>query len=64
MKVIVGSRCKESIFGKNFHSSISRNDYDSDVDSPVTDEEERPLTQNELRQRIMKGVSYVPMLCA
>ncbi|XP_032904088.1 coiled-coil domain-containing protein 114-like [Amblyraja radiata] len=32
------------------------NDYDSDVDSPVTDEEERPLTQNELRQRIMKGV--------
>ncbi|XP_078281491.1 coiled-coil domain-containing protein 114 [Rhinoraja longicauda] len=31
------------------------NDYDSDVDSPVTDEE-RPLTQNELRQRIMKGV--------
>ncbi|XP_067826290.1 coiled-coil domain-containing protein 114 [Heptranchias perlo] len=32
------------------------NDYDSDLDSPVTDEEERPLTQSELRQRIMKGV--------
>ncbi|XP_069774744.1 coiled-coil domain-containing protein 114 [Narcine bancroftii] len=32
------------------------NDYDSDVDSPATDEEERPLTQSELRQRIMKGV--------
>uniref|UniRef100_UPI00398ED19B coiled-coil domain-containing protein 114 n=1 Tax=Pristiophorus japonicus TaxID=55135 RepID=UPI00398ED19B len=32
------------------------NDYDSDVDSPATDEEERPLTQTELRQRIMKGV--------
>ncbi|XP_078095867.1 coiled-coil domain-containing protein 114 [Mustelus asterias] len=32
------------------------NDNDSDVESPVTDEEERPLTQNELRQRILKGV--------
>ncbi|XP_062889439.1 coiled-coil domain-containing protein 114 [Mobula hypostoma] len=31
------------------------NDYDSDADSSITDEE-RPLTQNELRQRIMKGV--------
>ncbi|XP_078415334.1 coiled-coil domain-containing protein 114 [Cetorhinus maximus] len=32
------------------------NDNDSDVESPVTDEEERPLTQTELRQRILKGV--------
>ncbi|XP_060708398.1 coiled-coil domain-containing protein 114 [Hemiscyllium ocellatum] len=32
------------------------NDNDSDMESPVTDEEERPLTQNELRQRILKGV--------
>ncbi|GCB64742.1 hypothetical protein scyTo_0007582 [Scyliorhinus torazame] len=32
------------------------NDNDSDVESPATDEEERPLTQNELRQRILKGV--------
>ncbi|MBN3307713.1 CCD63 protein, partial [Amia calva] len=30
-------------------------DYDTE-DSPLTDEEERPLTQTELRQRIMKGV--------
>ncbi|XP_041061606.1 coiled-coil domain-containing protein 114 [Carcharodon carcharias] len=32
------------------------NDNDSDVESPVTDEEERPLTQTELRQKILKGV--------
>ncbi|XP_063293205.1 outer dynein arm-docking complex subunit 1 isoform X2 [Pelobates fuscus] len=31
-------------------------DYDSDTDSPGADEEERPLTQAELRERIMKGV--------
>uniref|UniRef100_A0A3Q4I0N5 Outer dynein arm docking complex subunit 1 n=1 Tax=Neolamprologus brichardi TaxID=32507 RepID=A0A3Q4I0N5_NEOBR len=32
--------------------------YDAEK-SPVTDEEERPLSQGELRQRIMKGVSAV-----
>ncbi|XP_056398287.1 outer dynein arm-docking complex subunit 1 isoform X1 [Hyla sarda] len=31
-------------------------EYDSDSDSPTADEEERPLTQAELRERIMKGV--------
>ncbi|CAH2319218.1 coiled-coil domain-containing 114-like [Pelobates cultripes] len=31
-------------------------DYDSDTDSPGADEEERPLTQAELRERIMRGV--------
>lgn len=31
-------------------------DYDGE-ESPVTDEEERPLSQEELRKRIMKGVS-------
>uniref|UniRef100_A0A8C5PIX3 ODAD1 central coiled coil region domain-containing protein n=1 Tax=Leptobrachium leishanense TaxID=445787 RepID=A0A8C5PIX3_9ANUR len=31
-------------------------DYDSDSDSPAAEEEERPLTQAELRERIMRGV--------
>ncbi|MEE6483097.1 hypothetical protein FKM82_013432 [Ascaphus truei] len=31
-------------------------DYDSDRDSAATEEEERPLTHSELRERIMKGV--------
>ncbi|XP_040271538.1 outer dynein arm-docking complex subunit 1 [Bufo bufo] len=31
-------------------------EYDSDSDSPTADEEERPLTQAELRERIMRGV--------
>lgn len=31
-------------------------DYDSDQGSELSDEENRPLTQNELKQRIMKGV--------
>ena len=33
-------------------------DYDSDQGSDISDEENRPLTQGELKQRIMKGVSY------
>ncbi len=32
-------------------------DYDSDQGSDLSDEENRPLTQGELKQRIMKGVS-------
>lgn len=28
-------------------------------ESPVTDEEERPLSQGELRKKIMKGVSAI-----
>lgn len=36
---------------------LLRDDYDTE-ESPLTDEEERPLSQGELRQRIMKGVSY------
>ncbi|XP_069493459.1 outer dynein arm-docking complex subunit 1 [Ambystoma mexicanum] len=31
-------------------------EYDSDMDSPLAEEEERPLTQSELRERIMRGV--------
>ncbi|KAG9481626.1 hypothetical protein GDO78_010721 [Eleutherodactylus coqui] len=31
-------------------------EYDSDSDSPTADEEQRPLTQAELRERIMRGV--------
>ncbi|XP_071481099.1 coiled-coil domain-containing protein 63-like [Diadema antillarum] len=31
-------------------------EYDSDQGSEMSDEENRPLTQNELKQRIMKGV--------
>ncbi|XP_005994268.1 coiled-coil domain-containing protein 114 [Latimeria chalumnae] len=31
-------------------------DYESEIESPITDEEERPLTQSELRERIMRGV--------
>ncbi|XP_072282742.1 outer dynein arm-docking complex subunit 1 [Pyxicephalus adspersus] len=31
-------------------------EYDSDSESPTADEEERPLTQAELRERIMRGV--------
>ncbi|XP_077115601.1 outer dynein arm-docking complex subunit 1 isoform X1 [Ranitomeya variabilis] len=31
-------------------------EYDSDSDSAMADEEERPLTQAELRERIMRGV--------
>ncbi|XP_078507066.1 coiled-coil domain-containing protein 63-like isoform X3 [Lissotriton helveticus] len=31
-------------------------DYDSGTDSPVPEEDERPLTQSELRERIMRGV--------
>ncbi|XP_053547009.1 outer dynein arm-docking complex subunit 1 [Bombina bombina] len=34
-------------------------DYDSDEDSLGTEEEERPLTQAELRERIMRGVGYI-----
>ena len=37
-------------------SSLLRDDYDTE-ESPLTDEDERPLTQEELRQRILKGVS-------
>lgn len=33
-------------------------DYDAE-ESPVTDEEERPLSQEELRKKIMKGVSAI-----
>lgn len=33
-------------------------EYDAE-ESPVTDEEERPLSQEELRRRIMKGVSAI-----
>uniref|UniRef100_A0A674BH23 Outer dynein arm docking complex subunit 1 n=1 Tax=Salmo trutta TaxID=8032 RepID=A0A674BH23_SALTR len=36
---------------------VTGDDYDTE-ESPLTDEEERPLSQGELRQRIMKGVSY------
>lgn len=32
-------------------------EYDSDQGSEISDEENRPLTQGELKQRIMKGVS-------
>lgn len=38
---------------------ILRDEYDSDSDSPTADEEERPLTQAELRERIMRGVRYM-----
>ncbi|XP_053308450.1 outer dynein arm-docking complex subunit 1 [Spea bombifrons] len=31
-------------------------DYDSDTESPAAEEEERPLTHAELRERIMRGV--------
>ncbi|XP_071751403.2 coiled-coil domain-containing protein 114 [Centroberyx gerrardi] len=34
---------------------VTREDYDAE-ESPLTDEEERPLSQGELRHRIMKGV--------
>ncbi|XP_071225292.1 coiled-coil domain-containing protein 63-like [Salvelinus alpinus] len=34
---------------------VTGDDYDTE-ESPLTDEEERPLSQGELRQRIMKGV--------
>ncbi|XP_012693971.1 coiled-coil domain-containing protein 114 [Clupea harengus] len=34
---------------------VTRDDYDTE-ESPLTDEDERPLTQEELRQRILKGV--------
>lgn len=34
-------------------------DYDAE-ESPVADEEERPYSQEELRKRIMKGVSASP----
>ena len=37
---------------------LLRVDYDAE-ESPVTDEEERPLSQGELRKRIMKGVSDI-----
>lgn len=33
-------------------------DYDAE-ESPVTEEEERPLSQEELRKRIMKRVSAI-----
>ncbi len=33
-------------------------EYDAE-EFPVTDEEERPLSQEELRRRIMKGVSAI-----
>lgn len=33
-------------------------EYDAE-ESPVTDEEERPLSQEELRKRIIKGVSTI-----
>ncbi|XP_041815303.1 coiled-coil domain-containing protein 114 isoform X2 [Chelmon rostratus] len=39
----------------NIQSVINSVDYDGE-ESPVTDEEERPLSQEELRKRIMKGV--------
>lgn len=32
-------------------------EYDSDQGSDISDEDNRPLTQGELKQRIMKGVS-------
>lgn len=36
-------------------------EYD-DEESPVTDEEERPLSQGELRRKIIKGVGANPTL--
>lgn len=33
-------------------------EYDSDQGSEMSDDDNRPLTQNELKQKIMKGVSH------
>ncbi|XP_041639528.1 coiled-coil domain-containing protein 114 [Cheilinus undulatus] len=41
----------------NIQPAINSLDFDAD-DSPVTDEEERPLSQGELRRRIMKAVQH------
>ncbi|XP_068099079.1 outer dynein arm-docking complex subunit 1 [Hyperolius riggenbachi] len=38
------------------HPPTTGDEYDSDSESPTADEEERPLTQAELRERIMRGV--------
>ncbi|XP_067873323.1 coiled-coil domain-containing protein 114 isoform X2 [Heterodontus francisci] len=54
--LLMGQNLKNLIQPVYIEPPTTGNDYDSDVESPVTDEEERPLTQTELRQRIMKGV--------
>lgn len=40
-----------------FMAPSTGDDYDSDQGSDLSDEESRPLTQAELKARIMKGVS-------
>ena len=40
-----------------FMAPSTGDDYDSDQGSDLSDEETRPLTQTELKARIMKGVS-------
>ncbi|KAI3369946.1 hypothetical protein L3Q82_024753, partial [Scortum barcoo] len=45
----------------NIQPAINSVDYDAE-ESPVTDEEEQPLSQEDLRKRIIKGVSAIVII--